>query len=111
MTSSYASILKEFFEKVKAGNISERGMGLCWHFNRFCISRKLSYHERVCAEEIFSRMLCNFPKYTGDPMYPLVLSDEYHGHLHTVFDFYDPATPYGAIRLEFVDWALKEIAQ
>ena len=111
MTSDCCDILKEFFEEIKAGNISERDLGLCSNLKSFCVSHDLFYYEIDEAEKIFRKMLCNFPKYTGSPPYPLVPRDEYDVHLHTAVNFYDPATSYGAIRLEFVDWALKEIAQ
>ena len=56
-------------------------------------------------------MLCTFPKYTGNSVYPLVPSKEYEAHLNAEVDFYEPSTPYGALRHEFVEWALNELAQ
>ena len=111
MTTDYCNILKEFFEEIKAGTIIEKGVGLCWNLECFCIAHDLSYPEIVCTRKIFKNMLCNFPKYTGHPIYPLVPMDEYDTHSREQVDFYDPTTSYGAIRLEFVDWALKELAQ
>ena len=111
MTSEYRSIIKEFLEEIKAGNIRERDFGLCSNFYFFSISRCLPYYQREGAKAILESILRDFPKYTGDPTYPLVPLDEYESHFRTGVDFYDPATSYGAIRLEFVEWALKEIAQ
>jgi len=110
MTSNPCNILKEFFEEVKAGNVSTRRTGLCSNLSDFCISRRLSYHEISGAGKLLRSLMYTFPKYTGDPVYPLVLVGEYSVHLLDSVDFYDPATSYGAIRLEFVDWALKELA-
>jgi hypothetical protein len=109
--SKACCIIKEFLEEVKAGKIAERDVGLCWNFQCFCKKHDLLFSEINVTREVFKNMLRNFPKYTGDDTYPLVPSDEYDEHLYTEADFYDPATPYGAIRLEFVDWALKELAQ
>jgi hypothetical protein len=111
MTSDSCSIIKEFLEEIKAGNIHWRRRGLCSNLGDFCISRRLFYHEIYEAKEILRSMMCNFPKYTGDPVYPLVPQHEYDAHQIARVDFYDPATSYGAIRLEFVEWALEEIAQ
>ncbi len=111
MTSDPCNILKEFLEEVKAGNLFSRNLGLCANFKSFCVSHDLCSYEVKAAESAFIRLLHNFPKYTGSPVYPLVPRDKYDVHLHTAVDFYDPATSYGAIRLEFVEWALEEIAQ
>lgn len=110
MTTNHSSIIKKFLEEVKAGNITERAAGLCGNFQRFCIMHDLSDTDIKCTREIFKNMLYNFPGCTGDYVYPLVPLAAYHEHLRTEADFYDPTTSYGAIRLEFVDWALKEIA-
>jgi len=111
MTSESCNIIKEFLEEIKAGNISARRRGLCSNFNAFCVSRRLFYCEIYEIKEILKSMMRNFPKYTGDPVYPFVPQHEYDVHQRAGFDFYDPATSYGAIRLEFVNWALEEIAQ
>ena len=111
MMADRCSIIKEFLEEIKAGNIFERGVGLCWNFQCFCRAHDLSDPDIKCTREIFKNMLCNFPGYTGHYFYPLVPPDEYSEHLHTEADFYDPSTSYGAIRLEFITWALKELAQ
>ena len=111
MTPDSCSILKEFLEAVKAENILQRHVGLCSNFNYFCIVRAFPCRETAYAREIFRNMMCDFPKYTGDPTYPLVLQDGYDKDLEAMVDFYSPYASSGAIRLEFVDWALKEIAQ
>lgn len=111
MRPEFCSIIKEFLEEVKAGNIPTRRCGFCSNFGDFCVSRRLFYYEIYGAKEILRSMMCKFPKYTGDPTYPLEPLDEYEAHLSAGIDFFDPATSYGAIRLEFVEWALEEIAQ
>jgi len=111
MMSKACCIIKEFLEEVKAGEIAYRDVGLCLNFQCFCIEHDLLSSEIKVTREIFKNMLCNFPKYTGDDTYPLVPLDEYHALLHTSVDFYDPATSYGAIRREFIDWALKELSE
>ena len=111
MTTDYCSIVKKFLEEIKAGNIPARRRGLCSNFCDFCVSCRLFYYEIYEAKETLRSIMYNFPKYTGDPVYPLVPQHEYDAHQIARVDFYDPSTSYGAIRLEFVDWALKELAQ
>lgn len=111
MTTNYCSILKEFLEEVKAGNMRERNVGLCSNLNDFCLARCPSYHEIDGVKKIFRKMLCDFPKYTGSPLYPLVPRDKYDAHLRAGIDFFDITQPQGEIRHEFIDWALEEIAQ
>jgi len=111
MTTDCRSIIEEFLERVKAGNIPARDKGLCLNFVEFCTARHLLYDDICCAEKLLRSLMYTFPKYTGDPVYPLVFMDEYFAHLRASVDFYNPATSCGAIRLEFVDWALKELAQ
>ena len=111
MTTNYCSILKEFLEEAKSGNIFSSDLGLCSNFKFFCASHDLFYHELDGAKKIFRKLLCNFPKYTGSPLYPLVPRDKYDAHLRAGIDFFDITQPQGEIRHEFIDWALKEIAQ
>lgn len=111
MTIDYCGIINTFLEKIKAGRVPARDVGICMNFVNFCASRRLPYHEIYYAKETLKSMMRNFPKYTGDPVYPLVPQDEYDTHQRARVDFYDPTTPYGALRHEFVEWSLNELAQ
>ena len=111
MMSESCSIIKEFLEEVKAGNMAASGIGLCSNFNYFCRLRDLSDYKINCTKEILRSMFRNFPKYTGDPTYPLVPLEEYEEQLAAHVDFFDITQPQGKIRHEFIDWALKEIAE
>jgi hypothetical protein len=104
-------MIKSFLLSIQQKNISNRHVGLCTNFKEFCYEHNVSYEETSRELKKFQDLMRRFPKYTGCHIYPLVASADYDEHSREGIDFYDPESQHGKIRLEFIEWALEEIAQ
>lgn len=104
-------IIKEFLSAIQQGHISYRKMGLCFNYRCFCLHYRLDSEVFLSGSKRLKELMKQFPKYTGNPSFPLVDADDFAHHRESRVDFYERGTPWGDIRAEFVEWALNELAQ